>query len=225
MDSWPRRAPVLVSMLVVGSSMLGCGTRGGSEEGARQESATPRSTASETGELRTPPILQEFSIGGDFELVDHTGAPFRLQDQRGQVFLMFFGYTSCPDFCPATMALLTRAYERLGDAADEVTTLFVSVDPERDTPAKLAEYLEFFDIRALGLTGGPEQLDAVVPQYAARYEVEPTDSAGGPLFAHTTYIYLIDRRGRVVYTFMHNDTPRFIAAGIEQALAAPDGDA
>ena len=217
MVDW-RRGGIGRSALASLALVLAAACGQGQEPASAAEGPTPRSEANEEGELRTPPILQEFSIGGDFELTDHTGTPFRLADHRGEVFLMFFGYTACPDFCPATMSLLARVQERLGDRGELVTTLFISLDPQRDTPEKLAQYLDFFDLNARALTGIPAQIDAVVPQYAARYEVEQTESAGGPLFAHTTYIYLIDGQGRVVYTFMHNDTPRFIAAGVELAL-------
>lgn len=170
------------------------------------------------GELRTPPILQEFAFGGDFELVDHRGETFRLGDHRGEIFVMFFGYTACPDFCPQTLSLLGRAYEQVGPGSDQVTTLFVSLDPQRDTPDQLAAYLGYFDIKALGLTGPKQAIDQLVTQFAGRYEVEQPDTESAPLFAHTTFIYLIDQRGKVRYTFRPNDTPRFIAAGIEQLL-------
>ncbi len=169
-------------------------------------------------------MLQEFAIGGDFTLTDHNGERFALQEHRGQLFLMFLGYTSCPDFCPNTMARLAQAYDLLGGRSEAVTTLFVTVDPQRDTPEALAGYLDLFGVPARGLTGTDEELRRVAEAYAARYEIEPTDSAFGPLFAHTTYVYLIDQAGKVRYSFMHDDTARFIAAGIEQLLDAdPEG--
>lgn len=208
-----------IRLLVAGLALLPAGCWSDeSPQPPAPEGPTPRSTTDPGGELRAPLMLQPFDIGGDFVLTDHQGAEFGLADHRGEVFLMFFGYTSCPDFCPRTLSLIARATERLGDQANAVTTLFVSVDPERDTPQKLAQYLEYFDIKAIGLTGSKEQIDLVVPMYAARYEAEPGTSDAALTFAHTTYIYLIDQQGRVRYTFMHNDTPEFIAAGIEQVL-------
>lgn len=190
----------------------------GCSGGGREISIPEPEAQQPNDELRTPPILQEFAIGGDFTLTDHHGEPFVLSEHRGELFLLFFGYTACPDFCPNTLARLAEAYELLGPPAQQVTTLFVTVDPERDTPEQLSRYLDLFGIPALGLTGSDTALREVAQAYAARYEREATESAAGALFAHTTYTYLIDGAGKVRYTFRHNDTARFIAAGIEQLL-------
>ena len=169
-------------------------------------------------EMRTPPILQDFNIGGDFVLTAHDGTTFDLAAHRGEVFLLFFGYTHCPDFCPATLSLLGQVYELLGDDADSVQTLFVSIDPVRDTPETLEQYLNYFSVPALGLTGSAEELEPVLSAYAGLMEVE-TDESGEMVIGHTTYTYLIDHRGRVRYTFRANDTPHFIAAGVADQLA------
>jgi protein SCO1/2 len=163
--------------------------------------------------IRTPPILQEFDIGGDFVLAAHDGTAFDLAAHRGEVFLLFFGYTHCPDFCPATLSLLGQVYELLGDDGSAVTTLFVTIDPERDTPAAMGEYLEYFSVPALGLTGADDELAPILQSYAGIMEMQ-TDSDGTVLFGHTTHIYLIDHNGDVRYTFRPDDAPRFIAAGV-----------
>lgn len=168
--------------------------------------------------LQSGPMLQEFSIGGDFTLTDQQGRRFDLAQQRGRVFLMFFGYTACPDFCPATLARLAEAYDLLGDAGSTVTTLFVTVDPQHDTPEQLGSYLELFGIPALGLTGDDDELQDVAARYAARSEPAESDSGDVSLIAHTTYVYLIDGAGKVRYTFLNTDTAGFIAAGITQLL-------
>src|SRR5258708_27696292 len=118
-------------------------------------------------------------IGGDFALTDDKGAPFNLGGQRGKVVLLFFGYTSCPDACPATMTKLSSVYKGLGADRDRVLTIFISVDPERDTPEALGKYMRYFGLNAVGLTGKKAEIDAVVKQYGASYAIEKSDSALG----------------------------------------------
>jgi protein SCO1/2 len=172
--------------------------------------------------MRTPPILQEFNIGGDFVLTAHDGTVFDLAAHRGEVFLLFFGYTNCPDFCPATLSLLGQVYELLGEDAAAVQTLFVSIDPLRDTPEKLAQYLDYFSVPAIGLTGTAEELEPVLTAYAGLMEVE-RDANDAIVIGHTTYTYLIDQDGRVRYTFRANDTPQFIAHGVAEQVGIARG--
>jgi protein SCO1/2 len=167
--------------------------------------------------VRTPPILQEFTIGGDFALQGHDGATFDLAEHRGEVFLLFFGYTHCPDFCPATLSLLAQVYDLVGDEAADVRTLFVTIDPARDTPEAMAQYLGYFGVPALGLTGTEDEVARVLRQYAGMAEMEP-DADGNPIFGHSTYTYLIDHEGQVRYLFRADDTPVFIAAGLREQV-------
>ncbi len=153
----------------------------------------------------------------------HDGTTFDLAERRGEVFLMFFGYTHCPDFCPATLSLLGQVYEMLGDDGSDATTLLVTIDPDRDTPEALAKYLGYFSVPALGLVGPAEELVTVLDQYAGLME-SGEDEEGEPLFGHTTYIYLIDHEGKVRYMFRPNDTPLFIAAGVRQQIRIARGE-
>ena len=164
------------------------------------------------------PSLQEYELGGDFSLIDHQAQQFNLSDHDGKIRLLFFGYTSCPDICPTTLSKITRVYKELEPAGDELLTLFVSVDPTRDTPEKLAEYLGYFSLNAIGLTGHKDEIDRTIEQYGGDYFIEESDSAAGPLYAHTTYLYLIDREGTVRFLFTHEDTPEWIASGVAQLL-------
>ena len=165
------------------------------------------------------PQLEHFgSIGGDFELTDHHGRPFRLSDHKGQVVLLFFGFTFCPDVCPTTMAKVAQAYDQLGEGSAEVLPLFVSLDPGRDTPQVLAEYLQYFGIGALGLTGSETEIRRVTEQYGSHFSVEETDSAGGYTIDHSTFIFLIDQEGVIRYLFRHSDKPQVMAAVIAQLL-------
>ena len=148
---------------------------------------------------------------GDFTLVDHDGRPFQSASLKGRPALLFFGYTHCPDACPTMLSRVARAYRRAGASARDIPTLFVSVDP-RDTPPVLKQYLSYFQaVPATGLTGSKEQIDAVVRQFGARYEIRDTGSAAGPLVDHTIRLYLLDRDGDVVKTFDQTTDPGEIA--------------
>ncbi|MGZ5445800.1 MAG: SCO family protein [Thermoanaerobaculia bacterium] len=151
----------------------------------------------------------------DFELVDHDGRVFRSESLEGEPALLFFGYTHCPDACPTMMSKVARAYREAGASARGVPTLFVSVDP-RDTPAVLKQYLGYFGaVPAKGLTGSKEQIDAVVKQFGARYEIRDSGSAAGPLVDHSVRLYLLDRDGDVVRLFDPDADPAEIAKAIE----------
>lgn len=148
----------------------------------------------------------------DFTLQTQDGNIFRLKDHRGQVILLFFGYTSCPDVCPTTLSKLARVYALLGPLRQKVLTLFITIDPMRDTPPKLKEYLQYFNINALGLTGTKQQIDAVVDDYKATYEKVVTNSSAlGYMFDHTDYLYLIDAKGQTSHLFHPDDRPEDMA--------------
>lgn len=152
----------------------------------------------------------------DFQLVDHTGRTFRHSSIQGRPALLFFGYTHCPDACPTMLAKVARAYREAGPEAREIPTLFVSVDP-RDTPAVLAQYLGYFTaVPARGLTGSKEQIDAVVKQFGAHYEIRDSGSAAGPLVDHTVRLYLLDRDGDVVQLFDPSAEPKEIARAMKE---------
>lgn len=163
--------------------------------------------------------LETFDFGGDFTLTDQTGAPFTLSDLKGKVAVVFFGYTTCPDVCPLTMSKLAAARQSLGADGGKVATVFISVDVEHDTPAVLANYVKSFDEPLVGLTGTKAQVDAVVQQYRAAYEITPTpDSALGYQVSHSSYTYLIDPQGQLRHVFRDADKPEAIASGIRQVL-------
>jgi protein SCO1/2 len=141
-------------------------------------------------------VLQEPVAVPDFTLTDETGAPFRLSDQRGNVVLLFFGYSSCPDVCPTTLATWRRVHDLLGPDADRVRFVFVTVDPERDTPEHLGRHVNAFNPDFVGLTGDPEALRAVYDTFDVVYErVEVPESALGYLINHTGTVFVIDPDG------------------------------
>ena len=154
----------------------------------------------------------------DFALTDQDGKPFHLSQLRGKVVFLFFGYTHCPDACPTTMAKLSQVYKLLGRNASQVVTVFVSVDPHRDTASVLKSYLAYFHMNSIGLTGTTEEIDVVVKQYGAKYEIEESDSAAGYHVNHSTDLYLLDQKGELARTFNYADGTQVIVDGVKQLL-------
>jgi protein SCO1/2 len=170
------------------------------------------------GGVRTTTVENE-ALGGPFTLVDHHGREFRSSTLRGTPSLLFFGYTHCPDACPTILSRIARAYREAGPDARAIPTLFVSVDP-RDTPPVLAQYLRYFTaVPATGLTGTKEQIDAVVRQFGARYEIRDTGSAAGPLVDHTLHLYLLGPDGMVNRRFNPDADPKEIAGAMTDMLS------
>ena len=141
------------------------------------------------------------NIGGPFDLVDHTGKKRTDADFRGKLLIIFFGYTYCPDICPTELLEISLAVDKLGAAGDEVQPLFISVDPERDTPAVLAQYVSSFHPRLIGLTGTPEQIRTVANSYKAYYAKYTPPNGGVYLIDHTGFTYLMDRAGKYLGFF------------------------
>lgn len=166
-----------------------------------------------------PPMLPE---GGNFSLTDHNGRRFELSSLRGSAVVMFFGFTTCPDACPATLSKLSSVYRRLGAEAKRMKTLYVSIDPERDTPAVLKADLANFKLDALGLTGTKADIDKVAALYGGTYEIVPTpDSAARSTVSHTTTIYVLDTDGRLRLRFRSDASVDQIAQGVRSILAEP----
>jgi protein SCO1/2 len=155
----------------------------------------------------------------DFTLTDQHGQPFRLGDQKGNVVLLYFGYTFCPDVCPTTLGDFKHIYRDLGENADRVKFAFVTADPERDKPERIKKYLEIFNPDFIGLVGTQEELDAVYEDYDVYVEkVETEDSSAAYLVSHTASIFLIDPEGnwRLLYDF--GTAPEDIVEDIEKLL-------
>ncbi len=162
--------------------------------------------------------------GGDFTLQSWQG-PVSLQDFRGKLVLLYFGYTWCPDVCPTNLGYIALALSKLqADEAQQVQVLFVSVDPERDTPQHLKDYTAFFHQQVLGLTGTEEQLRELAKRYGAAYrKVETGDSASGYLVDHSAFTYLISPDGKLDGQLDHATAPEKIVAEIRRRLSQKAG--
>lgn len=151
-------------------------------------------------------------------LTDQHGQPFDLASQHGKVVLLFFGYTNCPDVCPTTLSDFITVKERLGKRADDVRFVFVSVDPARDTPERLTQYLDFFDPSFIGLTGTPEQIDAVKQGYGVFSQARESTSSLGYLVDHTTTTFLIDPDGNERLVYGYGTDPAAIAEDVSHLV-------
>jgi protein SCO1/2 len=163
------------------------------------------------------PMLAEAPKGGDFVLHSWQG-PLALEDLRGKVVALYFGYTHCPDVCPVGLSYLSGALKRLApEEVAQVQVLFIGVDPARDTLEHLKEYVEYFHPAILGVSGSDEELARVARLYGAAYRrAEPEEGTMGYAVDHTTNIYLIDRDGALTQTLAHGAS----AMDIQKSLKA-----
>ena len=137
------------------------------------------------------------SIGGDFELTSHFGESFTLQNIEGKVGVLFFGFTHCPDVCPNTLLEIQRLLVNLKEQASQVSVLFVSVDPKRDTPEILETYVKYFNQNIIGLTGSSEAIDKVLTQYNSTVSFTGDTESNHYNVEHTANIFLIDKQGQL----------------------------
>jgi protein SCO1 len=143
-------------------------------------------------------------VGGPFSLVGADGKPVTDRDFRGRYMLIFFGFTHCPDICPAELQVIAQALEQLGDKAKNVVPIFITLDPERDTPEAMGNYLKSFGPNFVGLTGSPEAIAAAAKAYRVSYaKVEDKESAADYGVDHSALVYLMDPEGRYVTHFSY----------------------
>ena len=162
-------------------------------------------------------------VTGEFSLIDHHGNPVTDEDFRGSWLLIFFGYTHCPDVCPTTLAVAGLAMDELGEDAAKVQPLFITIDPERDTPEIMAAYVADFHPRVIGLSGSAEQVKAAAYSHRAFYARAPVEEGGESLAGayamdHSAYLYLMDPAGVYAHVFSPTDTPEEIAAAIRDFM-------
>ena len=170
--------------------------------------------------IASPPGV---TIGGPFTLVDQAGRTVTDATWRGRWMLVYFGYTFCPDVCPTELQTIAAVLDALGKQAAEVAPIFITVDPERDTPGHLAEYVKLFDDRLIGLTGRPDQIAAVAREYRVYYaKVTPKDSSAY-LMDHSSFLYLMGPDGKFLAVFGPGSSVRDITDAIRSRLLSANG--
>lgn len=157
--------------------------------------------------------------GGDFTLRSASG-PVSLRDFRGKAVLLFFGYTHCPDVCPNALAYLAQVLNGLsGEEQRRVQGIFISIDPERDTPEALAEYVAYFHPGLIGVTGTGEEVATVAGLYGAQYcRVEPADPSMGYSISHSAVAYLVSPDGELRFIFPHATPPGVLLEAVQYLL-------
>lgn len=170
----------------------------------------------------TPPPSRssgEALIGGPFTLVDSTGSTVTQKHFEGKYMLVFFGFTHCPDICPTALLVTKNALDALGSKADQIVPVFITIDPERDTPDVVGRYVKNFGERFVGLTGTPEQIKQVADAYKVFYQkVEDKTSGLGYVMDHSGFIYLMGPDGKYVAHFPHAINEKALAEGLEKHL-------
>ena len=158
-------------------------------------------------------------VGGPFTLTDQAGEEVTEQDFAGRFMLIYFGYTYCPDFCPMSLSTMVQALDLLApEEAEQVAPIMITIDPERDTVAQLADYVPLFSPRLVGLTGTPEQVAAAAKAYRVYFSKVEQDDAEAYLMDHSTFIYLMGPDGAYRRHFGANAPPEEIAEGVRAEL-------
>jgi len=204
MPSWTR---ALLLALAVGT-VAGCQKSGG-DEMMLSPTNSPFKNTDVTG--------LDYAKG--FTLTDHQGNPRSLGDFKGKAVIVFFGFTQCPDVCPTTLAEMAEARKLLGDQADKLQVLFITVDPERDTPQLLANYVPAFDPSFIGLTGDQAAIEKVAKEFRVFYQKVPGKEKGSYSMDHTAGSYVFDPQGRIRLFVRHGQGPEVIAQDIKRLLS------
>jgi protein SCO1 len=158
------------------------------------------------------------AFGRDFKLTDHNGKPRTLADFRGKVVVMFFGYTQCPDVCPTTLSELAAALQNLGADANRVQVLFVTIDPERDTPELLSHYVPAFNPTFLGLSGDAAATAATAREFKVLYQKQPGSTPDSYSMDHSAGTFIFDPQGRLRLFVSHGQGPDVFAHDIRELL-------
>jgi protein SCO1 len=159
-------------------------------------------------------------FGRDFSLIDAQGKPRTLADYRGKAVVVFFGYTQCPDVCPTTLAELAEVMKMLGQDADRVQVLFVTVDPERDTPELLSKYVPAFDPRFAGLYGDAAATERTAKEFKIIYQKRPGPTPGSYTMDHSAGTYIFDPKGKLRLYVSYGQGPDVFAHDLRELLKA-----
>lgn len=163
--------------------------------------------------------IGQATVGGPFTLTDHKGRRVSSQDFQGKFMLVFFGFTFCPDVCPTALQVSSAALDKLGAKAERVVPVFITIDPERDTPEAMERYVASFHPRMVGLTGSQGEIDAVARAYRVYYrKVKDERSSAGYTMDHSSIVYLMGPDGAFVTHFTHTTSADTMAAGLGRHL-------
>lgn len=168
--------------------------------------------------LPTFVLSDEAIIGGDFQLTSQLNQPYSSTEARGKVIMLFFGFTHCPDVCPNTLSTVQTVLGQLGEHADQVQPIFISVDPKRDKPEILKNYLQYFGNNFIGLTGTTKEVDKVVKQFQGFYSYKGNISTGQYTVDHTSNLYIINTVGEVTNIIPYGLPPQVIRNAIVKIL-------
>jgi cytochrome oxidase Cu insertion factor (SCO1/SenC/PrrC family) len=169
---------------------------------------------------RGPISIGTALVGGPFTLTDHTGRKVTDKDFRGHYMLVFFGYTYCPDICPTELQVMSAALDNLGAKADDIQPIFITFDPQRDTPEVLKQYVSNFHPRLVGLTGTPEEIAVAAKAYRVFYNrLENTSGPDTYLMDHSTITYLMDKQGKFLKHFSYSTDAAALAQALEKAIS------
>lgn len=168
--------------------------------------------------FRGTSYAEPFPSATEIELTKSDGTVFRLSEQTGKIHLIFFGYTSCPDFCPTTLAEMKLLTDDLGSDAENVQVLFITVDPEKDTPERIQEYVSRFNTNFIGLSGTQAELQPIWQGYGIFREVTNQSTALGTVINHTVRLYLVDLEGNLRLSYAYGTPYTDVVADIELLL-------
>jgi cytochrome oxidase Cu insertion factor (SCO1/SenC/PrrC family) len=173
---------------------------------------------SQTSQLDQAEERKEAEVGADFTLTNQQGQLVHATDYRGRIMLVFFGFTRCPDICPVTVANMSKAMELLGSQADSVAPVFISVDPEHDTPVVMKDFVSNFDKHMIGLTGSMEQIKQVTEAYKVYFAKASLPAGNGYAVDHSAFIYMMGKDGKFRRLFQNNADAAEIARAVKHAL-------
>jgi protein SCO1/2 len=206
---WHRPASLaLAGVLVFGVASLGY-------------AQTTTQSKAESTRLMSELMSGKGQVGGPFTLLDHTGKKRSLAEFKGKVVLIYFGYMFCPDICPTDLSNLAALLKRLGKDGDQVQTIFITLDPARDTPELIGKYVQHFDKRILGLRGTEQQTKQVATQYKTFYE-KVSLKGNQYVIDHTAFTYIVNRAGQYLAFFPPGTSPERMEVMVREALANPE---
>ncbi len=172
-----------------------------------------------SGQIQTATGTGTALVGGPFTLTDQDGRKVTEKDFLGKYMLVFFGYTYCPDICPTELQVMSAALDSLGPKADPIQPVFITVDPQRDTPEVMKQYVGNFHPRLMGLTGTPDEIASVAKTYRVFFSRVENSAPDTYLMDHSTITYLMDPQGKFLKHFSYSTDSAALAKGLEEAIA------